>query len=261
MFPYFEVFGWFNIYTFGLTLTLCFFIFMWMLKRLCHRFWINNSFFFNRILWYFLSIFLFSRIFYVIWNWDNFKFIQDPLEFFLMSDYNFSLMWAIFGYLLVLFVTIVMHWLRSWKYMDVSVLSFLFSSIFWYFWAFMWGQVYWKETNFWIEVLYNSTISTVPYEVPVFPLAIIYSILFFILFSALYMLAMFVTVRWIIWYFGLIIFSTILLILENFSWKYDFFKQEIWINLTQIWAIFLIWFCAFWLYRIYKTPVSSDILS
>lgn len=260
MYPFFEIFSWFYVYTFGLSLTICFFVFLWMIKKLSHKFWINDTFFFNRILWYFLSVFIFSRLFYVISRWSDFKFIKDPLEFFLMSDYNFSLIWAFFGYFLVMFISIVLHSLRSWKYMDVSVLSFLFASVIWYIWAFFGWQVYWKETNFWIEILYSNSFSPVPYEVPVFPLPIVYSIVFFILFCVLYMFAMFITVRWIIWYIWLILIWAVLLILDTFSWKYDYFKIELWISFTQIWAIALIIFWFYWFYRIYRTPKTTDII-
>lgn len=258
MYPFFELFNWIFIYTFWLALTISFFLFLWMLKRLSSRFWINETFFFNRILWYFISVFVFSRFFYVLSKWDEFKFIKEPTQFFLMSDYNFSLIWAIFWYLLVLFITTIIHSLRSWKYIDVSVLSFLFVSVIWYVWSFFWWQVYWKETSFWIEVLYTNAFSPVPYEVPVFPLALVYALVSFLLFSSLYMLAMFVKVRWIIWYMWIILFSIILLFLENYSWKYDYFKVETWLNFTQIWAIFLVVLWFIWLYRIYKTPKTTD---
>lgn len=260
MFPFFELFSWIFIYTFWLSLTICFFLFLWMLKRLCHRFGINETFFFNRILWYFLSVFIFSRLFYVISRWNDFIFIKEPLQFFLMNDYNFSLIWAIFWYFLVLFITTILHSLRAWKYVDSSVLSFLFVWVIWYVWAFLWWQVYGKETNLWIEVLYTNSFSPVPYEVPVFPLALVYAFICFILFSWLYMVWMFIKVRWIVWYAWVVMFSCSLLILESFSWKYDFFKTAIWINFTQISAIFLIVLWFVWLYRVYKTPKTTDII-
>ncbi len=261
MYPFFEIFNWFYIYTFWLTLTFCFFLFLWMLKRLCQRFGINDTFFFNRIFKYFLSVFVFSRLFYVIANWDEMKFIKSPLEFFLMSDYNFSLVGALFWYLLVLFISIVLHGLRSGKYMDVSVLSFLFVSVLWYIGAFLWWQVYGKETNLGIEILYKSIISPVPYEVPIFPLALVYAFVSFLLFCGLYMVAMFVKVRGIIGYTGVILFSIFLLILEIFNGKSDYFeKLGIWLNFTQICAIVLIWFWLSGLYRIYKTPTIHEII-
>lgn len=260
MYPLFEIFSWFYIYTFWLTLTICFFVFLWMIKKLSHKFGINDTFFFNRILWYFISVFFFSRLFFVIANWESFMFIKSPVEFFLMSDYNFSLIWAFFWYFLVMFISIILHSLRSWKYMDVSVLSFLFASIIWYIWAFFGWQVYGKETNFWIEILYSSSVSPVPYEVPIFPLPIVYSIVFFILFSVLYMFAMFITVRGIIWYIGLVLIGATLLIGDNFSGDYDSFSNNFNISFTQIWALFLIILWFFWLYRIYKTPKSTEII-
>lgn len=260
MYPFFEVFPWFYIYSFWLTLTVCFFLFLWMMKRLSSRFWINDSFFFNRILWYFLSVFIFSRLFYVIAKWNDFKFIKDPIEFFIMSDYNFSLIGAIFGFLFVLFMSIILLGLRSGKYMDVSILSFLFASFVWYIWAFFWWQVYGKQTNFWIEILYTNPFSPVPYEVPIFPLALMYAFIFFILFCILYMTSMFVKIRGLIWYIGIILISTILFLGEILSGKYDYFKIETWMNFTQIGAIFLFMFWFYWLYRIYKAPKTVEML-
>lgn len=260
MYPFFELFSGFYIYTFWVSLTICFFMFLWMLKRLCHRFWINETFFFNRILWYFLSVFLFSRIFYILGNWENFKFIREPLEFFFMNDYNFSLVGAIFGFMLVMLTTIFLHGLKVGKYLDVAVLSFLFAAIVGYLGTFFWGQVYGNETHLWIEVLYTNPFSPVPYEVPVFPLAIVYSIFSFILFSGLYMFAMFINIRGIIGYIWVILFSSLLLIFETFSGKYDYFKVEFGLNFTQFWAIAFIILGFYGLYCIYKTPKNLEII-
>ncbi|MGE4443727.1 MAG: prolipoprotein diacylglyceryl transferase family protein [Candidatus Altimarinota bacterium] len=186
--------------------------------------------------------------------------MKDPVEFFFMNDYNFSLIGAFFGFFLVLYISVILHNLRSGKYVDVSVLSFLFASIVGYIGAFFGGQIYGKETNYGIEVLYGNSFSPVPYEVPVFPLAIVYSLVFFVLFSALYMLAMFVSVRGIIGYSGVILIGAVFLVLENFSGKYDFFKTELGINFNQVGAIALIIVGIYGLYRIYKTPKSTEII-
>ncbi|USN57922.1 MAG: hypothetical protein H6767_06250 [Candidatus Peribacteria bacterium] len=96
MFPFFEPISGVIIYTFGLTLTICFFMFLWMLRKLSGRFGYDFSFFTTNIVWYFLSVFFFSRLFYVIAKWNDMKYIKDPFQFFIMSDYNFSLFGAIF---------------------------------------------------------------------------------------------------------------------------------------------------------------------
>jgi len=259
MYPFFEVF-WIKVYLFGLTLTLCFFLFMWMLKRLSHRFGVNEAFFFNKLLWYFLATFICSRLFYVIANWNNFKFIKQPIEFFIMSDYNFSLIGALFGFFAILYFSLLKWWIRSGKYIDVSILSFLFASVLGYIWAFFGGQVYGKETSIGIEVLYTNPFSPVPYEVPIFPLAILYAILFFILFCGLYMSAMFVSVRGIIGYMWVALIGCILLGGEALSGKYDAFKLYVGLDFTQIGAVMLILFGFHGLYRIYKTPRSNDML-
>ncbi len=191
MIPFFDIFNWFFIYTFWLTLSICFFLFLRMLKKLSYRYSYNFSFFLNNILWYFISVFIFSRLFFILSKWKDMKFIKDPFEFFIMSDYNFSLFGAIFWFFIVFLITLKLEKSKIINYLDGVVVSFLFVLIIWYIWAFLWWQVYWNEisdnlSSIWI--LYTHPFSNVPYEVPIFPLAIVYSISFFILFSSLYII-------------------------------------------------------------------------
>jgi len=88
MFPSFNVF-WQSIYIFGLTLVLCFFLFLWMLKKLSTRFNYDYNIIVNSILWYFLSVFIFSRLFYIISMWKDKKYIDSIFEFLITSNYNF----------------------------------------------------------------------------------------------------------------------------------------------------------------------------
>jgi prolipoprotein diacylglyceryltransferase len=214
------------------------------------RFGYKFSFFLNNILWYFLSIFIFSRLLYVIWDWNNMKYIENPFEFFIMSDYNFSLFWAIIWFFIIFLLTLKIEKSNMIKYIDWIVLSFLFILFIGYIWAFFWWQVYGNETHFWIEIWYSHPFSNIPYEVDIFPLAIVYSIIFFILFSALYTLSILTQIRWLIWYVWLIAFSIILFIFEFFNWRHDIFKIMININLTQICSVILIVFASYWLYRV-----------
>jgi len=252
MYPFFEPINWFIIYTFWLTITLCFFLFLWMLKKLSKKLNFNFSIFSKNIAWFFLSIFIFSRIFYVIWKWNDLKYIQNPIEFFIMNDYNFSLFWAIFWFFIVFFINLVLKKQKIIEYIDWVTLSFLFILFIWYIWAFLWGQVYWRDTLFWIEVIYSHPFTPVPFQVPVFPLAIVYSISFFLLFSVLYILSMYVKTKWLLWYLWLIIFSSLIIIFEFFSWKHDFIKNLININFPQVCAIFLILISWYKLFEILK---------
>gem|GEM_PF-588072 len=195
MYPTFELFG-LQVYTFGISLTLCFFLFIWMLKKLCGRFGINATFFFNRLLWYFLSVIIFARVFYIVGHWDDFAFMDSARHFFLINNYQFSLIGAFFGYFLVLFGSIIYYNLRSGKYIDASVLSFLFASVVGYIGAFLGGQIIGKDTDFGIEVAYSTSYS----QVPIFPLAIVYAVVFFLLFCLLYILSLFVHIRGILGY-------------------------------------------------------------
>jgi len=251
MIPFFEINWWF-IYTFGITLTICFFLFLWFLRKSSDKFGINFSFFLNRIFWFFLSTLVFSRLFYVIWKWEDFKFIKNWVEFLVMPDYNFSLVWAVFWFLLVLFLSTRSFKIQSGKYIDATVLTFLFVAIFGYIWTFLWWQVYWTETNFWIEVMYNHNFSPVRAGVAVFPLGLVYSWVSFLIFSVLYMLSDFVKIRWLIGYIWIILFFSSTLILENFNGKADSFVQKFDIHFSQIWAIIFILFGFFKLYTIFK---------
>jgi hypothetical protein len=169
-----------------------------------------------------------------------------------MSDYNFSLFWAMFWFFIVFIINLKLRKEKIEKYIDWLVLSFLFILIIGFIGAFLWGQVYWKETSFWIEVMYTHPFTSIPYQSPIFPLAILYSLLFFIEFSALYILSMFIKIRWFIGYIGLLIFSIIIIVWESFSGKYDIFKVSIGLNFSQILAIFLIIYSFYKLYYISK---------
>lgn len=238
-------------------------MFLWMLKKLCRKVGINTSFFFNRLIWFFVSVLIFSRLFYIISVWNDMKYIKDPLEFFVMSDYNFSLYWAFFGFFLVLLYSLKAHKVPSHKYVDVSVLSFLFVSWLGYIGAFLWGQIYGRETNFWIEVLYNHPYSQVPYEVAIFPLALIYAVATFILFSVLYTLFSFINVRGLIGYIGFIAFNALVIFLEYFSGKYDIVKTWlVYMNMNQLLAIIFIVFAIYKLARILlQQPSKTEVIS
>jgi len=257
LFPFFEPIPWIQIYSFGLVLTVCFFLFLWMLIKLSKKFNYKSSFFTDNIFWYFMSVFIFSRLFYVIWKWNDLKYIRNPIDFFIMNNYNFSLFWAIVWFFIVFFIFIKIKKEKAVEYIDWIVLSFVFILFVGFVWAFLWWQVYGRETSIGIEVIYNHPFTSVPFQVPIFPLAIVYSIIYFILFSILYIVWIFVKVKWFIWYIGLIAFASILLIFEFFSWKYDILRNSTLINLTQLYSIILIIICVYKLFQIIRIKNSK----
>lgn len=251
MYPFFEIFS-IRIYTFWFSITIMFFLFYRMLGKLSSRFNYDFNLFKANILWFFISTFIFSRLFYVLAQWNDMKFIKKFFEFFIMSDYNFSLYWAIFGFFLILAINIKIRKENIIKYIDGVVLSFTFVLVLGYIGAFLWGQVYWSPTNLWIEIKYSNSNSLVPFTVPIFPLPIIYSILSFLLFSSLYILKMYIKTKWFIWYLGLGAFASISLIFEFFSWKDDIFSVKFFLNFNQICAIILLFFVWRILYNMVK---------
>ena len=250
MFPFFEIYEGFLIYTFWLTLTFCFFLFIWMLKKLSFKYSYDLSFFTKNIVWYFISVFIFSRLFFVISKWSDLVHIRDPFQFFITSDYNFSLIWAIFWFFLVLIINLKLKKEKLEKYIDGVMLSFFFVLFIWYLWALLGWQVYGRETTIWIEILYTHPFTKVPYEVAIFPLPVIYSIVFFIEFSIFYIISMYLGIRWFIGYLWLIVFSSTILVLEFFSWKYDVFKDNLSFNFTQALSIIIIAVSSYFLYKI-----------
>jgi len=232
LFPYFELFGT-KIYIFWITITLCFFLFLWMLKKLSFRFNYDFSIFTKNLIWLSLSTFIFSRIFQIISRWTDIKYITFS-NLIITSNYDFSLFWSVFWFLIVLFIILKLKREPFSKYFDWLMLSFLLILFVWYIWAFFWWQVEWTQTNFWIELLYwNNT-------TPIFPLAILYSIIFFLVFSWLYILSIFVNIKSFIWYLWTVIICLVFIVFENLNWKFDIVKNNYSINFTQLLSIILL---------------------
>jgi prolipoprotein diacylglyceryltransferase len=242
MFPSFMVFG-VTVYTFGLALSVALGLFVWMLYRLSIKFGINTNFFLGNILFFFLSSFLFSRLFYIIAEWRDYKFIfqEGIFRFFFMSDYNFSIIGALFGFILILYINIRKFKLSSNKYMDAVFLSFFFAATVGFFGGFLGGQICGAPTTLPIGMSYvNFPGSACPFTSPIFPLALFYSVTSFILFCTLYIARQFVQVEGFVGYMGVLLFASILFIGEFFNGSTDIVKSFIPLNLNQIGSLGLL---------------------
>lgn len=249
MYPFFEIYG-IKIYTFWLTLTICFFLFFFLLKKFSFSIGANPSFFSRYIVLYLIGTLFFGRVFYILFNWENFKFLK-PIEFFITNDYNFSLFWSIFGFLLILFILSRKEKVSFRKYLDVATLSFFAVAPIWYLWAFFWWQVYGKPTERGIEINSQSPISLIPYEVPIFPLAFLYGIASIIFFFILFFFSKKTHIAGVIGYMGILLLSFTLLAWETLSGKYDSIYMKWEFHGTQIGAICLILFAIIQLLRGY----------
>lgn len=251
MYPYINL--WVQFYTFWISITICFFLFIWMLFKMSKR--LNYSFdlFKNNILWFFISTLFFWRIFYIISNWHEQRHIKDFKDFFVMTDYNFSLMWCLAWFFLVLLILVKLRKEKIDNYIYWVVLSLFFVFPVWFFWALLWWQVYWLDTNFWFEISYTNKYTTIPYTSPIFPLAIFYSIIFFIAFCLLYISQMYVKEKNILWYAWILVFSCVIFMMEFFNWKpVDLFKENIWLNLSQVCAVIIFWVVGYYVFKLYK---------
>jgi hypothetical protein len=125
--------------TFGVTLTVAFFLFYWMLKRLGKKYSINTAFFSVNLLSFFLTTFFVSRLFHVILyaglpTKSAFSLEYPFLSFFLMSDFYFSA-----GGAVVAFFGLFWFHMRPRdredreEALDITVISWVFASIMAYF--------------------------------------------------------------------------------------------------------------------------------
>ncbi len=253
MYPQIEIFS-VTIYTFGLALSIAFILFFFMLYKLSQKFGINANFFLGNVLWFFIATFLFSRFFYIVAEWRDASFIfhQGIIKFLLMSNYNFSLMWGIVGFMGVLLFQLRRFKLSARKYIDAVVLSFFFAGIIGFIGAFLGGQIYGKPTDSFIGIMYTSPTSDSPYASPMFPLALLYSAVSFILFVVFYMVRIFTKIEGLIGYVGIVLFSAVLLVAEFYNGNTDIFQSSLFLNLNQIGAVILIAIGARGLYKIYR---------
>lgn len=197
-----------KIFTFGLALSIAFGLFFFMLYKLSVKTGINSNFFFGSALPLVASTFIFSRLIFILTQWRDYKYlIADRfLHFFLMSDYNLSFIGGVIGFLIVLSYKLIRFNQPPEKYVDTVVLSFLFAAIVGYLGAFLGGQIYGRPTELAIGIIYKNESVNVPYTSAIIPLAVLYSIGCFFLFSGLYILREIVKINGFAGYIGIALF-------------------------------------------------------
>jgi hypothetical protein len=120
------------------------------------------------------------------------------------------------------------------------------------------GQVYGRETMIGIEILYSHPHSLVASQVPVFPLPIVYTFVSFVIFSAMYILSLFIHIRGYIGYIGLVLFGAMILIFESFSGKQDILSVSSVFNLPQVFALVLIMWSGYQFSRILTDDTDKE---
>lgn len=141
MYPTIEILD-VKFYTFGVIIACTWLLFFVLL----HRFSIQRGIIkpiFSDILSFTLSIFFFSRVFHILTDWLDEKFILMELFdgkfveflklFFIPQNYLFSLFGAIIGFILIFVIKTHNNKKDRGRYIDAITLAFLFSSLLGYF--------------------------------------------------------------------------------------------------------------------------------
>ncbi len=268
MYPTIEFFS-IQIYTFGFILACTWLLFF----SLLHKFSLKNGIIrpiFWDIITFTISLLFFARIFHILADWVNEKFILESLMkgefieflklFFIPPNYLFSLTGGIFGFMLVFYIKTRAHRKDRAKYLEAIVQAFLYSSLLWYFWAFLGGQVYGIPLNSFISVMYTHTDSIIKDSVPLFPLALFYMIFIGgILWGLKYFGKKHSSPNGFHGLIGIGFFSLLIFFWEFLSGtRSDIFYDLVihmthwyfWLSLNQIWSLFGISYSIIWIVRI-----------
>lgn len=178
--------------TFGVSLTISFFLFYWMLRRLGRKYTINTAFFSVNLLSFFLTTFFVSRFLHVVLyaglpTKSAFSLEYPILSFFLMSDFYFSAGGAVLAFFGLFWWHMRQREVADREEaLDITVIAWAFAAIMAYFGAFLGGQVYGVRSDglFAVDYINNPILA----EVPRFPLAIVYVLATLAIFSLIYII-------------------------------------------------------------------------
>lgn len=257
MYPTIEISG-FYIYTFGTIIACTWLLFIILLHRFAWKKWFTKSIF-GSIVPFTLSIFFFGRLFYILSEWVDQKFIlMDLLHgniinflklFFISEEYFFSLFGGIFGFMMVFLWKTRQIKKDRWRYLDGIIFAFLYAAILGYFWALLGGQVYGIPFHSPFSIVYDHKNTIIKDHIPLFPIAALYMILCIILVVSLRRMSKRILLPdGFIGFMGMGIFSSFIFLWEFLSGsKEDIFYDMVYLSLNQIGAIIGIVISVLWL--------------
>ncbi len=263
MYPVINIGNWLSIYTFWLCIIIAWGVFFSLLHYFCIRRGISKHIF-TSIIEFTLSIFFFSRIFYILADWRTEKFIFIDLfeggnififlkEFFITDNYSLSFAGGVIGFFLIFLWKTRRNPKDRPKYWDSIIPAFLIAGSIGYIGALLGWQIYGIVLDTFFSITYTNTDSIVPFPNPTFPLPIVYSIFSFLIVYFLYRIETKIHLpEGFIWYMGMGIFSILLFLGEFLNGASDLFSSRAYINITQIIALILISYALLWILRIIK---------
>lgn len=226
-----------------------------MMRKALRNMDLRAHFFSGHLLLYFVSTLLFSRLFHVIFYWwlpgkSSFSADHPILSFFTMSDFYFTVTWAIFGFVLVLLWSLKgREQEERLKAYDAVALSFLFAAVVGFIGAFLGWQIYGVVSYSGLGVDYSLTNPRLG-EFPRFPLWVVYAIITGVIFSFCYMFRKAHTQHGLTAFFAAGLFGLMILIgdfwnpasSDNLSSAFGYVHRFRLISMSQIMAgVLLIW--------------------
>ncbi len=260
MYPTIEI-SRFVIYTFGTIMAFTWLLFIVLLHRFAWKKWFTKSIF-SSIIPFTLAIFLFWRLFYILSEWVDQKFILmdlfngniiDFLQlFFIPEEYFFSLFWWVFGFIVVFLWKTRNIKKDRLRYMDSITFAFLYAAILGYFWALLGGQVYGIPYHSFWSIIYDHKNTIIKDHVPLFPLAFFYMIGC----TCIAIVLRRITHKTplpdgFIWFLGVGSFSGLIFLWEFLSGsREDMFYDFIFLSLNQIGALIGVIVSILWILRL-----------
>ncbi len=242
-------------------MTLAWIVFFVLLHHFVTRRGISNHIFLS-IIDFTISIFFFSRIFYIFADWRTEKFLFIDLfatgdilsflkQFFITDNYSLSFAGGVVGFLVLFLYKTLSKARDRGKYWDSIVPAFLIAASIGYVGVLLGGQLYGIVMESMISIHYTNIDSIVPFQNPTFPLPIIYSISTLLIASFLYRLERRIALpEGFVWYMGMGIFAIVIFLWGFLDGASDLFSSRIYLNMTQILAVGLIGYALVWILSI-----------
>lgn len=261
MFPLFHLGPYIEVHTFWILLVVSWIVFFALLHKYAVEHALRENIF-RDITLYTLSMFFWSRIFYIFTDWRNEKFlfinlvewsgILDFLHgFFITENYNISLAGGIFWFLLVFIWKLYKTKISYTRSIDVLVRAFFWAAIIGFTGALLGGQIYGAPFDSFVSLLYTNKNSFVPVGSARFPLPIVYILV------SLWWALLIEKIRksytlpdGFLWYIGFGFFGIMLFLWEFTSGIADMFESYppyLWIN--QLVGLVFVAFSLVWIIR------------
>lgn len=260
MYPIINISDDIIIHTFGIFLLIAGAVFF----SLLHFFSLKKGIvqhIFSDLFSFILTPFILGRIFHIIAEWRDEKFIfMDLIEWkgflgflskiFLTANYNLSFAGCVLWFLIVFFIKTRKNKADRPIYYDIIIPAFLGAAVIGYLWAFLGGQIYGIPYDGLFSIIYNTKESIVPLRNGVFPLPFLY--IFWIILIGVYLFKIFKKSQslpdWFLGYLGFWLFGILLFLGEFLNGSSDMISSSfLSINFTQIIGIYFIGFAFLWL--------------